>query len=205
MPKCDIPVRVEALFLFQSLCMWQSMAIHCVCKVWAAHLRRGKRSHHSIVDFFLGLLRSRFLVIGSRKSKSDYIFRIYTRCRFRNTRNFFLGGLCGVFQWIPLAPTSFWKNRDLLWEIRVGRFLAKIKICTVWRANAGVMIVLFIVLVLRENNSKLMRNGPSGGRAFQISRSCSTYTVHTLRISLVPSSHYNMRCLLCNFDVLLRM
>lgn len=91
MPKCDIPVRVEALFLFQSLCMWQSMAIHCVCKVWAAHLRRGKRSHHSIVDFFLGLLRSRFLVIGSRKSKSDYIFRIYTRCRFRNTRIFFSG------------------------------------------------------------------------------------------------------------------
>ena len=97
MPKCDIPVRVDALFLFQSLCMWQSIAVHCVCKVWAAHLRRGMRSHHSIVDFFLGLLGSRFFVIGSRKSKSEHIFGIYARCRFQNTRNFFLGFFARCF------------------------------------------------------------------------------------------------------------
>ena len=91
MPKCDIPVRVDALFLLQSLCMWQSMWLHCVCKVWASHLRRGLRSHHSIVDFFLGLLGSRFSVIGSRKSKSECIFGIYARCTFQNTRKFFSG------------------------------------------------------------------------------------------------------------------
>ena len=205
MPKCDIPVRVDALFLFQSLCMWQSMWLHCVCKVWASHLRRGLRSHHSIVDFFLGLLGSRFSVIGSRKSKSECIFGIYARCTFQNTRNFFLGFLCGVFQWNPLAPTWFLKNRDLLWEFRVGEFLAKIKICTVRCSNACVMIVLLIPFVLWENSSKIMRTCLSGWSAFQISRSCSTSAVHTLRVSLVPYSHYNPWCILCNSGVLDRM
>ena len=181
------------------------MAIHRACKVWAADLRCGRRSHHSIVDFFLGLLGAYFSVIGWRESKSDCIFGMYTRCRFQNTRNFFLWGFCGVFHWILLATTSFWKNRDLLWEFWVGEFLAKIMICIVWCSNARVMIVMLFPLILRENSSKILRKFPSPGCAFRISRTCSTYRVYTLCISLFPYSHYNVRCMVYNSDVLLRM